>query len=153
MTATLRAALAAHPFCRGLLPDDLDRLLPHATVRAQPEGARLCRAGAEARHAWLILDGRIGLELFAAGSKVPLETAEAGELVGWSWLFPPYHWHFDAVALAPTRVIELDGEALRLACEAEPAFGYRIMKAALMQAQQRLERSRLQALNVYGSMD
>ena len=151
MTAALRAALAAHPICRGLLPEDIDRLLPRALLRALPEGAALCRSGAEARHAWLLLDGRIALELFAAGSRVPLETAEAGELVGWSWLFPPYHWHFDAVALAPTRVIELDGATLRQDCEAEPAFGYRVMKAALMQAQQRLERSRMQALNLYGS--
>jgi CRP/FNR family cyclic AMP-dependent transcriptional regulator len=151
MTTDLRATLAAHPFARGLEGGDLDVLRAAARRVSFAPTARLCRSGGEAQHTWLLLSGRVAFELFASGRAVPLETAEAGELVGWSWLFPPYHWHFDAVALSAVEAIELDGAALRAAAEADPAFGFRLVKRALYQAQQRLERARLQALDVYGA--
>jgi CRP-like cAMP-binding protein len=77
------------------------------------------------------------------------ETAEEGDLVGWSWLFPPYRWHFDARAVTPVRAIELDGACLREKCEADPRFGFELTKRFLYQAHRRLEQSRLRAMDVY----
>ena len=58
-----------------------------------------------------------------------IETIDAGEVVGWSWLFPPYRWHFDARAVdADVRAIAFDGACLRGKCEDDPALGYELMK-------------------------
>jgi CRP-like cAMP-binding protein len=82
---------------------------------------------------------------------VQLETLGPGEILGWSWLFPPYRWHFDARASEPTRAVALDGTCLRAKCEADHDLGYALVKRFLYQLHQRLERSRLQLLDVYRS--
>ncbi|MCB9758366.1 MAG: cyclic nucleotide-binding domain-containing protein [Alphaproteobacteria bacterium] len=149
MPTTLEPLLRRHPFCRDM-PDDAIALMTGCAENLKfAPGERLFRAGASADRTFLIRSGRVGFELPASGGR-PIETAEEGELVGWSWLFPPYAWHFDAVAVGPVRALSLDGACLRRKCEADPAFGYDLVKRILYQAQQRLERSRMQALDVFG---
>ncbi len=64
---------------------------------------------------------------FPARGPVTIETLEAGEVLGWSWLFPPYRWHLDARALTTVRATAFDGACLRGKCEADPALGYELM--------------------------
>ena len=49
-------------------------------------------------------------------------------MLGWSWLFPPYYWHFDARALQPTKAIFFYGTWLRENCERDHDFGYELIK-------------------------
>ncbi len=79
-----------------------------------------------------------------------IETIEAGEVIGWSWLFPPYRWHFDARALAPVRATRFDGACLRGKCEADPALGYDLMSRFAQVLIERLQWTRLRLLDVYG---
>jgi CRP/FNR family transcriptional regulator, cyclic AMP receptor protein len=71
-------------------------------------------------------------------------------VLGWSWLFPPYRWHFDASASAETSAVVLDGACLRGKCEDDASLGYRLMKRFAQLIQQRLQETRLQLLDVYG---
>ena len=74
--------------------------------------------------------GVVAIETFvAARGTITIETVEAGEMIGWSWLFPPYRWHFDARALVPTRATAFDGACLREKCGRDPALGYALMTA------------------------
>ena len=147
----LTPVLRRHPFCEGMGEDTLALLSGCAENVRFADGERLFRADSPADSSYLLRAGRVAYELHAGGvGTVLLETAEEGELVGWSWLFPPYRWHFDAVAVGPVRALRLDGSCLRNKCEADPAFGFDLTRRILIQAQQRLERSRMQALDVYG---
>jgi CRP/FNR family cyclic AMP-dependent transcriptional regulator len=71
--------------------------------------------------------------LQAAGDKQPTEiqTLGAGDVLGWSWMFEPYKWQFEATAIEPTSAIFLYGTQLREQCEIDPEFGYELMKRCI----------------------
>ena len=146
----LSTLLRRTPFSQGMSEDAVALMAGCAENVRFADGERLFQADTPAEASYLIRAGRVSMELHGGGGAIPLETAEEGELVGWSWLFPPYCWHFDAVAVGSVRALRFDGACLRAKCEADPAFGYDLVKRILYQAQQRLERSRMQALDLYG---
>lgn len=142
----LEELIRQHPAFEGLSEDDLRALAGCARNRKFAAGEHLARNGEAADHTFLIRAGRVAL--VAHGIELT-ETAQEGELVGWSWLFPPYRWHLDVRAVGPVRAIELDGACLRSKCEANPRLGFEITKRLLQQAHRRLERSRLASMDVY----
>jgi CRP-like cAMP-binding protein len=81
---------------------------------------------------------------------VVIETLEAGEVVGWSWLFAPYRWHFDARALSLVRATSFDGACLRGKAESDPKLGYELMSRFAQVMIRRLQWTRLRLLDVYG---
>ncbi len=84
---------------------------------------------------------------------IVIETIEAGEVLGWSWLFPPYRWHFNARALEPIRAIMLDGVCLREKGEIDHDLGYELVKRMAHILIERLQSTRLQLLDVYHVQD
>jgi CRP/FNR family cyclic AMP-dependent transcriptional regulator len=80
---------------------------------------------------------------------VTLQSVGAGELLGWSWLIPPYRWHFGAAAVAPTRALVLDAGQLRALIETDPALGYRLTRILLETLVNRLQATRLRLLDLY----
>lgn len=150
MNEPVAHALQVHPFCRGMRPEHVAMLEPHATLRQLRDGELLTRQGDPTDRCWLVRAGRVCLQLRGAGQARTVETVEEGELLGWSWLFGDHRWHFDAVAQGVVRVIELDGRGLLPRCEQDTAFGFALCRHVLQVAHQRLERSRLHALDLYG---
>jgi CRP/FNR family transcriptional regulator, cyclic AMP receptor protein len=80
---------------------------------------------------------------------VTIETVEAGDVVGWSWLFPPYRWHFDARALSTVRATVFDGACLRDKCRADPELGFELMSRFAQVMLERLQWTRLRLLDGY----
>jgi len=100
---------------------------------------------------YLVRHGRIALELASPGhGAIQFETVGEGEIVGLTWLLPPYRWGYDARALDLTRAIALDARCLRDKCEADNRLGYALFKRILPVLVQRLHAMRLQMLDVYG---
>jgi CRP-like cAMP-binding protein len=148
---TLRPILAAHPFFADFEARHLEVLVGCAANVRFADGAFLFRAGEEANQFFLIREGRVALELAAPGHPpLTLQTLGAGEVLGWSWLIPPYHWMFDARAVEPTRALALDGKCLRTKCEGDHDLGYELLKRFAHIMEQRLQATRLQLLDVYG---
>ena len=79
-----------------------------------------------------------------------IETLDAGEVVGWSWLFAPYRWQLDARATEACRLVAFDGACLRGKCDADHELGYQLMRRFAAQIVERLQATRLQLLDVYG---
>jgi hypothetical protein len=79
-----------------------------------------------------------------------IQTEGEGEILGWSWLVPPYYWHFDARATEKTQVIAIDGKCLREKCESDHDLGYKLMRRFALIIAERLEATRLQLLDIYG---
>jgi CRP/FNR family cyclic AMP-dependent transcriptional regulator len=115
------------------------------------EGDLLFREGDPADTFLVIRQGSVALETFVpARGPVTIETIEAGDVVGWSWLFPPYRWHFDARALLDVRATAFDGACLRGKCDADPSLGYDLMSRFAQVMIERLQWTRLRLLDVYG---
>jgi CRP-like cAMP-binding protein len=114
-------------------------------------GQYLFREGEPADQFYLIRHGRVGLELSAPGQgTVTFQTVGEGEIVGVSWLIPPYRLTYDAKAIELTRAIAMDAACLRGKCEADHDLGYEMMKRFMPVLIQRLQATRLQILDVYG---
>lgn len=115
-------------------------------------GETLFREGEPADLFYLLRRGRVALELFVPGrGPMTIETVDEGEVVGWSWLFPPHTWHFDARAVTPVRAIAVDGACIRGKCEDDHALGYELMLRFSAVLLDRLNATRVRLADLYGA--
>ncbi|WP_438014945.1 cyclic nucleotide-binding domain-containing protein [Sorangium sp. So ce315] len=146
----LLPVLGAHPFLEGLPAAHLARLAEGASARSFPEGAFLLREGGEADTLYLLTQGRVALEVHRPGrDPVQVESLSGGDILGLHWLFPPRRWVLDARAVTEVRAVGLDAAHVRACSDAEPALGYAVSLRLLRQLYARLERVRLQRLDVF----
>ena len=114
-------------------------------------GDTIFREGEPADTFYVLRRGRVALELYVPGrGPLTIETIDPGQVVGWSWLFPPHVWHFDARAVAPVRAVAVDGACLRGKCEDDPALGYQLMQRFSAVLLDRLNATRLRLADLYG---
>jgi CRP/FNR family transcriptional regulator, cyclic AMP receptor protein len=148
---SIEAVLRSVPLFEGLGAEALELVAAcGANVRYRPDEL-LFRDGNEANAFYVLRHGSVALETFVpTRGPVTIETLEAGEVVGWSWLFPPFRWHFDARALSLVRATTFDGACLRAKCEADPQLGYDLMSRFAQVLIERLQWTRLRLLDVYG---
>lgn len=147
---TLESILAEHPFFKGLEPRYLQLITGCASNVRYDVGEYIFREGEEASQFFLLRQGKVALEIFAAQhGPITIETIEAGEVLGWSWLFPPYRWHFSGHVIEPTRAFALDGACLRAKGEADHDLGYEMMKRVAQIMMERLQATRIRLLDIY----
>jgi CRP/FNR family transcriptional regulator, cyclic AMP receptor protein len=121
------AVLAAHPFLRGMSAGQVSVLTEAARDVTFPARRRLFDDGGNATRFWLIRCGRVALDLHVPGEgPVVIETVGMGELLGWSWLFPPFRWAFGAITATAVEAFEFDAAAVRERCAADPGLGYEL---------------------------
>jgi CRP-like cAMP-binding protein len=150
---TLEPVLAEHPFFQALPQEDLHILVGCAMNVRFDAGQQIFREGDEANEFYLIRHGKVALEVVVPGrASITIQTFGAGEILGWSWLVPPYRWRFDARAVETVRAIALDGKCLRAKCEADPRLGFELLKRFADIIIERLQATRLQLLDVYGKI-
>jgi CRP/FNR family transcriptional regulator, cyclic AMP receptor protein len=144
--------LLEHPFF-SLMPDSYRAVIAGCGKNVRFEtGQFMVRTGDAADQFFAIRHGRVSIELHSPErGPLILQTVDAGEIVGWSWLFPPYRWTFDARAMQQVRAISFDGACLRGKCEQDPAMGFDFMKRFAEVFMRRLEAARLQLLDIYGT--
>jgi len=148
---TIATLLHEHPFFQGLPDSDLDFLASCAENCVYHSGDYLARENTPANHFFLIRAGRVAVESFVPNhGSLCLLTLHAGDIFGWSWLFPPYISAFDAKALDEVRSLRLGGACLREKCEKEPSLGFELMKRFARIATERLQSARIQLLDIYG---
>ncbi len=115
-------------------------------------GELIFREGETANRFYLIESGKVVLESAGdAGAAVTIDTIGAGDLLGWSWLFPPYVWQFSARALEPTNAIFFYGTVLREHCDADPSLGFELFKRMGEVMIKRLQSARTHLLKAKGS--
>ncbi|MCP1727663.1 CRP-like cAMP-binding protein [Natronospira proteinivora] len=125
----IKTELAKQSFFKGLDDADLGFLAENACFRSLKEDDVLFRHGKRANAFYLVTEGRIALEVAAIeGPPLELQNLGPGAIIGWSWLIPPYEWHFQARALEDAQLIQFDGDALFERCEKDPDFGYGLLK-------------------------
>ncbi len=151
MTEVSAAALAAHPFLRGMSLDQLGVLAETARDVRFPARYRLFEDGGNANRFWLIQSGHVSLDLHIPGEgPVVIETIGMGELLGWSWLFAPYRWAFGAVAVTAVEAFEFDAPAVRERCAADPWLGYELGQRITQVLAKRLLATRIRLIGRSG---
>jgi CRP/FNR family transcriptional regulator, cyclic AMP receptor protein len=144
--------IKAHPFFAGMPDAFCDLVCGCAKNSRFGAGQYLFHEAEPADWFYLIRHGRVALALTAPGrGEVTFQTVGEGELAGVSWLIPPYRWTYDARAVEETRAIAINARCLREKCEADHNLGYDMMKRFMPVLIQRLQATRLQILDVYGS--
>ena len=147
----IESILAEHPFFAGFTPAQRQLVAGCARNHRFDPGQYLFHEGDPANEFFLIRHGKVALDIAPPGrDPIVFETLGPGEIVGASWLVPPYRWIFDARAVDLVRAIGIDAACLRAKCDADHDLGYQMMMRFLPIMVQRLQATRLQILDVYG---
>ena len=143
--------LADHPFFADLNAAAVAELAGCARNEHVQAGSYLFREGGEADYFYVIMHGRVALELYSPGTGPHvLDSAGEGEVLDWPWLIPPHRWFWDARAVEPTSVVALDSACLRGKCEADLQLGYDLVQRVAREMSQRLQATRVRLIDLYG---
>lgn len=149
---TLEPIISSHPFFHDLPERYLKLITGCARNERYEDGHILFNEGDTADWFYVIREGHIALEVHVPGrGPARLQTISEGEVLGWSWLFPPHRWQFSAKALGVVRALAFDGKCLRTKCEQYHDLGYELMKRFAQVMMHRLNATRMQLLDLYAS--
>jgi CRP-like cAMP-binding protein len=152
MIQTLEGIVSQHPFFKGLEERHIQLIVGCAKNVRFNEGEIVFREGDPADQFYFIREGLVAVELMIPNRGfTTLQTVGEGEVLGWSWLLAPYRWRFGARTLQPTRALAFDGKCLRGKCEEDHDLGYELLKRFTNVVTERLEATRLQLLDLYGT--
>ncbi|MCF6524866.1 Crp/Fnr family transcriptional regulator [Streptomyces sp. JJ36] len=134
------------------LPDRArERLLEHARECTFPEGTLLFEEGRRADRFWVLLRGSVRLSLrVPTRPPMTVDTLHPEDLVGCSWLLPPYAWQLGARTLAPVDTLEFDARAVRHLCDTDPETGYALTRQVAAVLARRLQQAHRRLLDLYG---
>ena len=146
---TIEEAVSEHPFVKGMTRHQIRLLSDCAILERLPAHGLIFREGDPANRCYLIQKGKVAIESYVKDKcNTVIETVGPGEVLGWSWLFPPYFFHFNARALEPTEVICFYTTPLREECEDDHELGYELLKRITGTMLRRLQATRWQLLGL-----
>ena len=135
--------LSAHDFFKGLDSNFIKFLANHTVVRQIKKGDVLFHQGKHADKFYLLRSGQVSLQVPALmGPALEIQVVGEDQLVGWSWLIPPYQWNFLARAIEDSNLLEFDGATILSHCEEDPKFGYELYKRFATMMSERLNAAR-----------
>jgi CRP-like cAMP-binding protein len=135
-----------------LPPPQRERLMALAREVSFPEDTRIFEAGGTADRFWVIRSGAVSLtQRVTSLQRVTVASLGSGDLLGWSWLFPPYQWDFGAEAFSPVRAYEFDAAAVLRLCEEDPQLGLTLVRFVAEILANRLETTRGRLMEQYRS--
>lgn len=148
--SSIRDLLAEQPVLRELEPADLDLMAGCGHNEFFDVGTYLAREDTPSNQFFVLREGRVAVQMHSPTGTLVVDTLERGDLVGWSWILPPYTWAFDVEVVEPTRAIVIDAACLRNKCESDNAFGYRLLRRFAGVIADRLQTTRVRLLDLYG---
>ena len=128
-THTPEKIIADHPFFAELESYYATLLVSCASNARFAAREYILREGEEANEFFLIPHGDVAIEMNPPHRRpIVVDTVGEGEILGWSWLLPPYTWRFHGRAADAVRAVALDGKCLRNKCEQNHDLGYDLLK-------------------------
>jgi CRP-like cAMP-binding protein len=151
MTAgtSTQTLLARHPFTNGMGGPAIEKLASLARTVGYARNDVIFREGDDCHDFFLLVSGRVGLEIVSERVAHRVHTLSAGDEFGWSAVLMGQGKYFQARALEQVEALALDGSDLLALCEREPAFGFKLMHRLLGVVAERLQATRLQLLDTY----
>lgn len=147
---TIEELLVETRLLADLAPRHLETIAGCGVTAHFDEGEYVFREGGDADTFYVLRSGSVALETHVPGRGAALlMTLHDEDVLGWSWLFPPYRWHFDARAIEPVRALAFDGACLRQTSLEDHELGYELMRRFAEVIVSRLQATRMQLLDVY----
>lgn len=147
--SALENAIANHPFLQGMSPAHLRVLAENAMLTRFEAGQVVFHEGEIANRFYLLQSGRVSVETRSGAQQViTIQTLGAGDILGWSWMFAPYYWHFSACAIESTQAIFFYGTRLREICEQDREFGFELMRRVTGVLMRRLQMTLRESLRL-----
>jgi CRP/FNR family transcriptional regulator, cyclic AMP receptor protein len=147
----LELILKEHPFFSGMKAGQMDQLVGCASNVRFKSGQFILREGGHANAFYLLREGKVALEIRPQGRRpIFIQTLSAGDVLGWSWLVPPFRWRFDAKTIGAARAIALDAKCLRKKCEADADLSFALLTRFSRVMVEHLQAARLQVLSANG---
>jgi len=139
------------PWFQELKPQHVERLAAITQIRTVKAGEVLFREGDKEDYVYIVLDGRIGLDMFVPHrGKVRFYTADRWEIFGWSSVTPNVRQRTaGATAVSDSRVARTDATEMRQLCEEDCELGYQVMRRLANVVAGRLLVTRLQLLDMF----
>jgi CRP/FNR family transcriptional regulator, cyclic AMP receptor protein len=148
---TIEPILLSLPIFKSFNDAEIKLLVGCASNVVYKPDQYISREGDDANIFYVIRHGRVVVELFSPQhGPVCIQTCTEGDVLGWSWLIPPYKSRFDAKVTEQTRLIALDGKCLRSKCEKDHSLGFKMMQIFTEIMAERLNATRLQLMDIYG---
>ncbi|MFD5627607.1 MULTISPECIES: cyclic nucleotide-binding domain-containing protein [unclassified Streptomyces] len=133
-----------------LSPDHRERLMGLAREVSFPADGRIFEAGGSADRFWVVRSGTVSLyQEVIAERRISVATLGPGDLLGWSWLFPPHRWDFGAEAFSPVRGYEFDAGQVRTLCDADASLELSLTRTIAAILAHRLETTRTALIDHY----
>lgn len=149
MIQKLDSMLRKHPFFKGMSEKQLKVIEGCAKNARFAEGKTLFLEGDPADAFYFLQEGSVSIELTVPNRpRSSVHTVGAGEILGWSWVSPPYHWHFNARALKPVKAIAFDARCLRSKLDQDHELGYELLRRFSEVIVQRLDATQVQLLKM-----
>jgi len=147
----LRAAVQTIPWFQEIEQPHFDSLCDIAHLRSVEAGEELFREGDKEDYLYVVLEGRIAVEIYIPGrGRLRIFTAEPMDVVGWSSVTPVVRQRTaGASAVLPSRLIAFDAQKLRQLCEADHDLGYVVMRRMANVVASRLLITRLQLIDMF----
>lgn len=146
----IQKAIEGHPFFAGMEPSHIQTLMSCASEYRAHINETIAKEGDVADAFYIVLSGEVQLEVFMLQpGSIPIQTLEPGDVLGWSWLIPPYRWRFDARATKTTELIAVDAEKLRGLIVDQPELAYDLLLRFAMLMDDRLRATREKLVNSY----
>lgn len=154
MTWKIENEIVQHPFFKDIPTGPMKEICSTAEIFPFEADEKLFSTGENADRLYIVLEGRIALQVAVPGREpMTIQTLEPDEVLGWSWLVPPFTWHFDARAVVSSQVIAIDGKTLRKrALEEDIQLGFVLYQRLLPVITQRLGSQQLQIVNILSSL-
>jgi len=147
----VRELLGEHDFFADMDPSHLDLMAGCGHNVTAPAGDLLIREGEPAGTFYALREGKVALEVnIPHRGPITIATVGPGEVLGVSWLFPPFHWQFDGHVVEPVHAVALDGVCLRGKCQADTGLGFDLMQRFAAVLAGRLHATRVQLVDLYG---
>lgn len=142
--------IKSHPFFKDFPQEVLQEVSALAGVGHFHPGQRIFRTGEAAKYFYLIKSGEVSLEIDLEGhGPIVVNNLHSGDVVGWSWLTPPFHWQFDARTVSDADLIVLDGERLLASFETNFRLSHYFHQAMLPVIAKRLQAARTRLMEFY----
>lgn len=147
---TIADLLREQPFFKDLGDDYIATIAGCGRNVVFKNGEVITREEQPADEFYIVREGKIAIDITGpARGPLTIQTIEGGELLGFSWIVPPYLWRFNSRAIETTHAVSLDGKCLRGKCELDTKLGYELLKHFAEVLSRRLEMTRLQLLDIY----